>query len=85
MRDWVAFTGIWFLSSCLLLREVVSRAEENNENAVIKKRLADHYYKIREGIGAHKSPSLYGAFPTDPYSHTPGTYGSSTARNEWSG
>ena len=27
------------------------------------------------GIGVHKSPSLYGAFPTDPYSHTPGGKG----------
>ena len=26
---------------------------------------------INAGIGVHKSPVLYGAFPTDPYSHTP--------------
>ena len=31
----------------------------------------DHYYEIRAGIGVNKSPELYGAFPTDPYSHTP--------------
>ncbi|MDJ0646418.1 MAG: hypothetical protein QNJ57_10590, partial [Flavobacteriaceae bacterium] len=29
------------------------------------------FYEINEGIGVHKSPELYGAFPTDPYSHTP--------------
>ncbi|MBC6993372.1 hypothetical protein QWY85_10915 [Neolewinella lacunae] len=34
-------------------------------------RLAAHYYAINEGIGVHKSPAHYGAFPTDPYSHTP--------------
>jgi hypothetical protein len=34
-------------------------------------RLVFHYYEINEGLGIHKSPSLYGAFPTDPYSHTP--------------
>ena len=34
-------------------------------------RLLEHYYEINEGIGVHKSPQLYGAFPTDPYSHTP--------------
>ena len=34
-------------------------------------RLLDHFYEINEGIGVHKSPELYGAFPTDPYSHTP--------------
>ena len=31
----------------------------------------DHYFEINEGIGVNKSPGLYGAFPTDPYSHTP--------------
>ncbi|MCS6992390.1 MAG: hypothetical protein NZP74_01020 [Anaerolineales bacterium] len=29
------------------------------------------YYEIRAGLGYHKSPAEYGAFPTDPYSHTP--------------
>lgn len=33
--------------------------------------LLEHYYEISAGIGVHKPPSLYGAFPTDPYSHTP--------------
>jgi hypothetical protein len=33
--------------------------------------LVDHYFEIRAGIGINKSPELYGAFPTDPYSHTP--------------
>ncbi|RPI03746.1 MAG: hypothetical protein EHM64_11830 [Ignavibacteriae bacterium] len=67
----------WHMVSKLLLAvsEVMHRAEKSHEPAAIKKRLADHYYEIREGIGAHKSPSLYGAFPTDPYSHTPGHVG----------
>jgi hypothetical protein len=30
-----------------------------------------HYHQINEGIGVHKPPQVYGAFPTDPYSHTP--------------
>ena len=34
-------------------------------------RLVEHYYEIKAGIGVDKSPDLYGAFPTDPYSHTP--------------
>jgi len=29
------------------------------------------YYDIRQGLGFNKSPAAYGAFPTDPYSHTP--------------
>jgi hypothetical protein len=29
----------------------------------------------KAGIGLYKTPKLYGAFPTDPYSHTPGNAG----------
>ena len=38
-------------------------------------RLADCYFDIRSGIGFNKTPDNYGAFPTDPYSHTPGFAG----------
>ena len=34
-------------------------------------RLGQLYYRIRNGIGFNKTPAEYGAFPTDPYSHTP--------------
>ena len=34
-----------------------------------------HYITIREGIGSHKRPDEYGAFPFDPYSHTPSMAG----------
>jgi len=33
------------------------------------------YEDVRSGLGFRKSPALYGAFPTDPYSHTPETGG----------
>jgi len=33
------------------------------------------YQRVREGIGVHKKPSEYGAFTTDPYSHTPAMMG----------
>lgn len=33
--------------------------------------LRSHYRSIKRGIGAEKSPADYGAFPSDPYSHTP--------------
>ena len=33
--------------------------------------LADAYFDIRAGLGFNKSPENFGAFPTDPYSHTP--------------
>lgn len=32
----------------------------------------DKYYELRKGLGGfNKSPAVYGAFPADPYSHTP--------------
>ncbi len=31
----------------------------------------EYYYKIRDGLGFNKTPQEYGAFPFDPYSHTP--------------
>lgn len=33
--------------------------------------LAQYYFDIRKGIGYKKKPEDYGAFPFDPYSHTP--------------
>ncbi len=63
----------WHMVSKLLLaaQETCLAAVNNNENAVLIGKLFDHYYEINEGIGVHKSPKLHGAFPTDPYSHTP--------------
>ncbi|NIM63348.1 MAG: hypothetical protein GTO30_17425 [Acidobacteria bacterium] len=34
-------------------------------------RLSDHFDDIQAGLGVHKTPAEYGAFPVDPYSHTP--------------
>lgn len=33
--------------------------------------LLEHVRQIGEGLGIHKEPENYGAFPTDAYSHTP--------------
>ncbi len=67
----------WHMVSKLLLsvQETCMLALEHKESEVIIGKLLDHYYEINEGIGVHKSPELYGAFPTDPYSHTPATKG----------
>ncbi|MCA9759067.1 MAG: hypothetical protein KDA27_24960 [Candidatus Eisenbacteria bacterium] len=35
------------------------------------KRLIEGYYRIRSGFGYERSARDFGAFPTDPYSHTP--------------
>jgi len=63
----------WHMVSKLLLavQEVCLQAEREGESKELKGKLLEHYYEINEGIGVHKSPDLYGAFPTDPYSHTP--------------
>ncbi len=63
----------WHMVSKLQLavQECCLKAIRENESEEIIGRLLEHYYEINEGIGVHKSPTLYGAFPTDPYSHTP--------------
>jgi len=63
----------WHMVSKLLfaVQENCLLAVSKNESEEVTGRLLEHYYEINEGIGVHKSPELYGAFPTDPYSHTP--------------
>lgn len=51
--------------------EVISTATESNESQSTIDSLVAHFDAIGAGIGVHKSPKVYGAFPTDPYSHTP--------------
>ena len=67
----------WHMVSKLLLavQESCLQAISNGEDEVMVGHLLEHFYEINEGIGVHKSPELYGAFPTDPYSHTPGGKG----------
>lgn len=63
----------WHMVSKLLLavQETCVHAAKENMYKAILQQLYAHYYAIKKGIGVHKSPSLYGAFSTDPYSHTP--------------
>jgi hypothetical protein len=59
----------WHMVSKLLLavQETILRARgESSIPALI-----DRYTDIRKGLSFNKSPEVYGAFPTDPYSHTP--------------
>jgi len=67
----------WHMVSKLLLVvcETCYRAAETGTNPELLGRLTAHYYEIRAGIGLNKDPEVYGAFPTDPYSHTPGNRG----------
>ncbi|MBK8556280.1 MAG: hypothetical protein IPL65_11165 [Lewinellaceae bacterium] len=64
----------WHMVSKLrlaVLETVVSAIKAQSGDAQTINNLLQHYFEITEGIGVHKSPQLYGAFPTDPYSHTP--------------
>jgi hypothetical protein len=59
----------WHMVSKLLLavQETVLRLKDDaSANSLIER-----YVEIRSGLGFNKSPEVYGAFPTDPYSHTP--------------
>ncbi len=63
----------WHMVSKLLLavEENFFWALDANADPAVVKRLGQLYYRIRYGIGFNKTPEEYGAFPTDPYSHTP--------------
>ncbi len=67
----------WHMVSKLVLAvmENCVKAINSTDDEVLIGKLLEHYYEMNEGIGVHKSPELYGAFPTDPYSHTPGNKG----------
>jgi hypothetical protein len=63
----------WHMVSKLLLaaQECYQQAVAAGASTAVTEALAAAYYDIRQGIGFNKSPADYGAFPTDPYSHTP--------------
>ena len=72
-----AFEGLgsiyWHMVSKLLLatQECHTAAVTGGAEPSVTAALAAAYYDIRQGLGFNKSPEIYGAFPTDPYSHTP--------------
>jgi hypothetical protein len=63
----------WHMVSKLLLAtaEVVAGAVDAGADPRLVDRLCACFREIRDGLGVHKSPAEYGAFPVDPYSHTP--------------
>ena len=72
-----AFEGLgsiyWHMVSKLLLaaQECHAAAVTDGAEPAATAALATAYYDVRAGLGFNKSPKIYGAFPTDPYSHTP--------------
>jgi len=67
----------WHMVSKLLLaaQESYQRAVQEGEPQETIRSLAETCSDIRKGLGFNKSPQVYGAFPTDPYSHTPAGQG----------
>ena len=63
----------WHMVSKLLLavQENYLLAIKQKANTETIGGLTECYYAIRKGLGFNKTPDVYGAFPTDPYSHTP--------------
>ncbi len=63
----------WHMVSKLLLaaQENTIAAVNKGASADVVRELCKAYYEVRSGIGFNKEAEVYGAFPADPYSHTP--------------
>jgi hypothetical protein len=61
----------WHQNAKFLLsfQELFTHAAQNGHEPL--KPLKEAYYRLRAGFGFDKEPSLWGAFPLEPYSHTP--------------
>jgi len=76
-----AFEGLgsiyWHMVAKLLLavQEIHLQAVRNHPDAAETLLLGHAYHEIRNGLGFTKDSKTYGAFPTDPYSHSPGHRG----------
>jgi hypothetical protein len=72
-----AFEGLgsiyWHMVVKLLLavQECHREALRKGSDPEVTKALAEAYDDVRQGLGFCKTPDAYGAFPTDPYSHSP--------------
>jgi hypothetical protein len=59
----------WHMVAKLAL--AVQRSSQRATDPATAAVLGDIYHDIRDGLGFRKDPRVHGAFPTDPYSHTP--------------
>ena len=72
-----AYEGIgcvyWHMVGKLLLaiQELALEAFDRGAPPETCRRLARGYFRVRSGLGFEKSAREFGAFPGDPYSHTP--------------
>jgi hypothetical protein len=63
----------WHMVAKLLVavQETHDRAVREGDPEATVGALASHYRRVRAGLGFTRSAEAFGAFPTDPYSHTP--------------
>ena len=61
----------WHMVAKLLLAVGENFSEASDGGSNVREGLAKAYRDIRAGLGFCKTPAQYGAFPSDPYSHTP--------------
>ena len=67
----------WHMISKLMLaaQEVTLDAATEGADADTVAGLTNAYYDIQSGLGFRQSPEGFGAFPSEPYSHSPGYAG----------
>jgi hypothetical protein len=63
----------WHMIGKLLVavQEVLFQAVDGGADQAVTAELIDTYERVRAGLGYRQTPLAYGAFPTDPYSHSP--------------
>ena len=72
-----AFEGLgsiyWHMVAKLLLaaQEIYGQQRQQDPASALTSKLANACEDIRNGLGFTKNAKTYGAFPTDPYSHSP--------------
>lgn len=59
----------WHMNAKLLLAVQENALAATDE--ITKSELIKAYFEVRKGLGFNKTPDIWGAFPMDPYSHTP--------------
>ena len=65
----------WHMVAKLLLAVQDKVFEAAGRGAPELAALKSYYRRVRDGLGYRKTAAAYGAFPADPYSHTPGEGG----------
>ena len=63
----------WHMVAKLLVavQEAILEAQDDGASSATLRSLVDAYWRVRAGLGFNKTAAEYGAFPPDPYSHTP--------------